>query len=856
MKTTELKKLKLNVTNIKSSLFSYGKQSKKIRSDRKSLFSKEESENKKNEKENKIESPLEKIKSIGSNIKQSLIAGPMSILDKIKEFLTIIVFGLLVNNLPKIIAGLQKFFGNNPWILKTIEWTIKTIGKGILGFIDLVNNFSKFAGGTYATIAKTTQDIKKQIDGLGNLYNNSEKEIKDLITKWTSFFNPKPTAKPSAKSAQAYAKSKGKYYSNTTGKTYANYATALKNPQVRQGAQQQAAPPPVPPVPVPPAPKQKLASGGTVSSSRSNAAGTSARPETRTLTVATSPFARPGGTAKGRKAIQSVNYFGAFNKNTKNSERNTKMSEENTSKFEDITERLKAVNKLKAKVKDDDKGRPGDLPPGRRGEGGGGGFEGAATVLEGSGENMVWNFFKGKGLSDIATAGIMGNAEQESRFDPKARGKGMGPGNSDAIGLFQWGETARYAQLVDWSKKKKLNPETLEAQLQYSWYEANLPYYARQGLITGLQKAKTPSEAAEVWRSIFEASEGTGPDMKSRQVFAEVQYKKHKGKLPTAITDLSQKRLPALPPTNTLSGQYYGAPRDDNDDGIPDRKHAGVDFDISGNDKFYSRLGGEVIRVGSGYGDDGDFVDIYNPRIKMTERIAEARKILVKQGQTVIPGQAVAQGESETGVIHYEIRTGKAGPGGDYAGTVNPIKFLNSLGAQTNTQPVAKQNLSPLTSIIQTMQDLKQNTLQLGDYTLTLDGDKLKVDKKSPLGFLDFLGLFSQNKNINDAKSLNLLKKLKNDILYYQDKQPPENYRNYGGNASIKPIGKTGDMVASLLNTKDPNDNTNYVLMNLHHTTVVKDTQTIAMKVPVYVQESGSSDSTSSISSEVRSLLG
>ena len=54
MKTTELKKLKLNVTNIKSSLFSYGKQSKKIRSDRKSLFSKEGSENKKNEKENGI----------------------------------------------------------------------------------------------------------------------------------------------------------------------------------------------------------------------------------------------------------------------------------------------------------------------------------------------------------------------------------------------------------------------------------------------------------------------------------------------------------------------------------------------------------------------------------------------------------------------------------------------------------------------------------------------------------------------------------------------------------------------------------------------------------------------------------
>jgi hypothetical protein len=804
MKTTELKKLKLNVTNIKSSLFSYGKQSKKIRSDRKSFFSKEESENKKNEKENKIESPLEKIKSIGSNIKQRLIAGPMSILDKIKEFLTIIVFGLLVNNLPKIIAGLQKFFGNNPWILKTIEWTIKTIGKGILGFIDLVNNFSKFAGGTYATIAKTTQDIKKQIDGLGNLYNNSEKEIKDLITKWTSFFNPKPTAKPSAKAAQSYARSKGKYYSNTTGKTYANYATALKNPQVRQGAQQQAPPPAVPPA----KPKQKLASGGTVSSSRSNAAGTSARPETRTSTVATSPFARPGGTAKGRKAVQSVNYFGAFNKNTKNSERNTKMSEENTSKFEDITERLKAVNKLKSKLKDDktpnlnDRGDPNDTGGGN----GGGGLDGA-TVLEGSGENMVWNFFKGKTLSDIAVAGIMGNAQRESRFNPKARGKGMGPDGSDAIGLFQWGETGRYAQLVDWSKKKKLNPETLEAQLQYAWYEANLPYYARQGLITGLQKAKTPSEAAEVWRSIFEASSAKGDDITSRKEFAEAQYKKHKGQLPKAITKVSQGKLPPLPPTGTESGQYYGAGRDDDKDGIPDRKHAGVDYDISGNDKFYSRIGGEVIRAGFRFGKHGYGVDIYNSELDVTERIAEARQVLVKVGDIVKPGREVVQGESGTGVIHYEIRKGK-NINYTYEGTVNPSKFLQSLNATQTPSPVAKQNLSPLTSIIQTMQDLKQNTLQLGDYTLTLDGNKLKVDKKSPLGFLDFLGLFSQNKNINDAKSLNLLKKLLNDLKYYQDKQPPENYRNYGGNASIKTVGKDGNMIASLLNTGDPNQNT------------------------------------------------
>jgi len=805
MKTVESKKLKLNVTNIRSSLFSYNKQSKKIKSDRKSLFSKEESENKKNEKENKIESPIGKIKSIGSNIKKGLIAGPMSIFDKIKEFLTIIVFGLLVNNLPKIIAGLQKFFGNNPWILKTIEWTIKTIGKGILGFIDLVNNFSKFAEGTYATIAKTTQDIKKQIDGLGNLYNNSEKEIKDLITKWTLFFNPK--AKPSAKAAQSYARSKGKYYSSTTRKTYANYATALKDPQVRQGAQQQQkqATPLTPPA----KPKQKLASGGTISSSRSNAAGTSARPETTTSTVATSPFARPGGTAKGRKAVQSVNYFGAFNKNTKNSERNTKMSEENTNKFGDITERLKAVEKLRAKVKDDktgnanDRGNPNDTGDGN----GGGGLEGA-TVFEGQGADRVWNFFKGKKLSDIAVSGIMGNAQQESGFDPTiAHSESLQGSPAKFIGLFQWGNTGngdRWGKLVKWAKKKGYDPENIDTQLEWSWEELGGSYSVAYNEI---KNAKTPEEAAQIWYEKYEvASDG----LTKRQNYAKGFYKKYKGKLPKAITDVSQRKLPPLPERN-LSGQQYGAERK-NKDGTK-RQHAGVDFPIGENDYFYSRIGGVVTYKDfdpspKGY---GNYIDIYNSKLNVTERIAEGRQVLVKKGDSVNPGDKVVQGLSATGVIHYEIRKGKSTTYG-YAGTVNPVKFLEDLGANKTAPKVAKQNLPPLTEIVHTMQDLKKDILQLGPYTLTLDGTNLKVEKKGPLGALDVLGLWDINVDVKNKDNLETLKKLLNDLKYYKNKQPPENYRNYGGNASIRTVGRDGTAIASSLSTGDLN--TNSVVVN------------------------------------------
>ena len=140
---------------------------------------------------------------------------------------------------------------------------------------------------------------------------------------------------------------------------------------------------------------------------------------------------------------------------------------------------------------------------------------------------------------------------------------------------------------------------------------------------------------------------------------------------------LSTGRLPALPDTGTMHGQAYGANRRGG------RKHAGVDFDIKGNEKFYSRIGGTVVQVGydpSGY---GNYVDIYNEQLKVTERIAEGAKVLVQQGQKVSPGAAIVQGETNTGVIHYEIRKGQGGFG--FSGTVNPLNFLASA---TSKKPI------------------------------------------------------------------------------------------------------------------------------------------------------------------------
>jgi hypothetical protein len=143
----------------------------------------------------------------------------------------------------------------------------------------------------------------------------------------------------------------------------------------------------------------------------------------------------------------------------------------------------------------------------------------------GKGAEKVWNFFRSQGLSEIAVAGIVGNADEESKFDPRARGKRMGPNGTDALGLFQWGEKNRWLSLTAFAKKYKLDPWDLDTQLRFSWNELNMNYY--QPALEGIKNAKTPEQSAEVWRKKYEVASG---GVTKRQVNAKKWYNVYKGK--------------------------------------------------------------------------------------------------------------------------------------------------------------------------------------------------------------------------------------------------------------------------------------------------------------------------------------
>ena len=82
-------------------------------------------------------------------------------------------------------------------------------------------------------------------------------------------------------------------------------------------------------------------------------------------------------------------------------------------------------------------------------DGGGGGASAPGEVVGGDIEEKVWNYLRGAGYSEEQTAGVMGNIERESGFNPFiAQGGASTPSVSSGWGLVQW-TGSRHAEIRD-----------------------------------------------------------------------------------------------------------------------------------------------------------------------------------------------------------------------------------------------------------------------------------------------------------------------------------------------------------------------------------------------------------------------
>jgi hypothetical protein len=141
------------------------------------------------------------------------------------------------------------------------------------------------------------------------------------------------------------------------------------------------------------------------------------------------------------------------------------------------------------------------------GSGGGGKLSGSSNA------EKIWNFFKGKGLSTGAIAGIMGNLQQESSLNPGV----------NADGLAQWNGSRRTA-MQNYARSMGLPSSSLEAQLGYLWQELSS---GSGGLNVNAMNGLSAAQAAKLFSDRFERP-GT-PMMNNRINYANQFYSMYGG---------------------------------------------------------------------------------------------------------------------------------------------------------------------------------------------------------------------------------------------------------------------------------------------------------------------------------------
>lgn len=303
METQQLQQLKINSTNIKSSLISYNKQLRKLRLDENKLLVDREKKSQALDKEKKLETPG---KGLIENIKSRIIAGPMSFFDKVKEFFGIILIGIAINNLPAIVSKVSEVGKSLIDVANSVVGVITTTVNGVNGFISIIQSLpettkNKLIEGKNQ-LEQLILDMNKIIDPLNEQYT---KFNKDLNSKSGGTPNSRQSGQPNPQSQKTpQGKAKGGTISNIP-------------PGSGRGS---------------PTDKANVSRG------------------TADIKVTSSPYARPGGSPKLKQARQSYNAFQNFYDLTKQNKENYTTLEDTTNSFDtankSVTEFLIEIKKL------------------------------------------------------------------------------------------------------------------------------------------------------------------------------------------------------------------------------------------------------------------------------------------------------------------------------------------------------------------------------------------------------------------------------------------------------------------------------------------------------------------------------
>ena len=343
----QVQNLKLNVTNIKNSLFKSNKELKKLKVQKRDLFFRIEKKREFREEEKRIETPNLGVRSSFSKINSAVTSPIRSVFGRILDFFGLIALGIVANNLPQIIQKINDFFNSD--FIKNVGSILETIGTAFESLGNFIGSFSQDKQKEYEGNLK---EIDKTLsDGIKNFDNSDSEttELEDLI-KTLGGDIENLNKELDKKSGNDEEKSKNQWWDFLN--VVPNKQSNLKTPQPKPEPPSGTGGPTGGTIPKPePKPQQKLSSGGTI------------KGDPKTDPIKNKPIHQPKQTPQLKVAKRSANEgFTGFSLAVNNISQSIEKDSENVKAFAELAEKIRILNVANSGISTTGRGQ--SRPPG------------------------------------------------------------------------------------------------------------------------------------------------------------------------------------------------------------------------------------------------------------------------------------------------------------------------------------------------------------------------------------------------------------------------------------------------------------------------------------------------------------
>ena len=173
MQQEKVKKLKINVTNLRSALVDANKTLGEISAEKKSLLEKQIQQQKVKEKEEKLTTKRSPLQKAGDTVKKAA-KSVMGFFDKVIQFGATILIGQLITALPGLIEQFKEWKERNKNLINFAFKTLQIVGTGLKNITEF------FTGVNFDDQDKRKEEINKGVEVLNKNLDVVDKETAEF----------------------------------------------------------------------------------------------------------------------------------------------------------------------------------------------------------------------------------------------------------------------------------------------------------------------------------------------------------------------------------------------------------------------------------------------------------------------------------------------------------------------------------------------------------------------------------------------------------------------------------------------------------------------------------------------------